>query len=371
MSAAEPDQSDALPDDDGDVPAGGPVDVVVSDDMAGLRVDRFLATALPALSRSRLQALVRDGAVSCDGRTISDAGLRVKPRQTYRVDVPEPQPAVPLGEPIALSIVYEDAHLVVVDKPAGLVVHPAAGHATGTLVNALIAHCGESLSGIGGVRRPGIVHRLDKDTTGLLVVAKSDVAHHGLSAQFQAHGTDGRLERRYQALVWGGPLRGQGAVDAALGRSRTTRTRMAVVNPELGRRAVTHFEVCERFAGSDGKPLATLLDLRLETGRTHQIRVHMAHVGHPVMGDPVYATGFRTSASRLPPPAAAALERLGRQALHAAVLGFEHPVTGKPMEFESPLPPDMAELLAALRPAPRKISRSRAGKPTDSGRRHR
>jgi 23S rRNA pseudouridine1911/1915/1917 synthase len=263
--------------------------------------------------------------------------------------VPEPEPATPLPEAIPLVVVSEDEHIIVVDKPAGLVVHPAAGHESGTLVNALIAHCRDSLSGIGGVKRPGIVHRLDKDTSGLLVVAKTDQAHQALSEQFQAHGADGRMERRYLALVWGHPLRQRGVIDAPLARSRTSRTKIAVTHGIAGRNAVTHFEVLERFVDSDGKPLASLLQLTLETGRTHQIRVHMAHSGHPVMGDPVYATGFRTSASRLAPRSRATLQRLDRQALHAAFLRIEHPVTGKPAAFESPLPPDIANLLENLR----------------------
>ena len=329
--------------------SGETIELPVPLEKAGHRLDRWLSEAVPQLSRSRLQALVRTGAVDCDGATISDPGRRVKQGESYRVQVPPPEPATPLPQAMPLSIAYEDAHIIVVDKPAGLVVHPAAGHETGTLVNALIAHCGDSLSGIGGVKRPGIVHRLDKDTSGLLVVAKTDLAHQGLSEQFQSHGADGRLERRYLALVWGEPLRQRGTIDVPLGRSRASRTKIAVVRGEEGRHAVTHFEVLERFVGGDGKPVASLLALTLETGRTHQIRVHMAHAGHPVMGDPVYATGFRTSASRLGKGAAEALARLDRQALHAAFLGLEHPATGERLAFESPLPADIASLLDGLR----------------------
>ena len=325
------------------------IDLVVEAQMAGARLDRVLADLVPELSRSRLQALIRAGAVTCAGETIGDPGRRVKSGERYRIAVPEPEPAIPVPEAIPLAIVAEDEHIVVVDKPAGLVVHPAAGHESGTLVNALIAHCGESLSGIGGVRRPGIVHRLDKDTSGLLVVAKTDRAHQALSEQFQAHGVDGRMERRYLALVWGQPLRQRGTIDVPLGRSRASRTKITITHGDDGRRAVTHFEVLERFVGADGKPLASLVQLVLETGRTHQIRVHMAHAGHPVMGDPVYATGFRTSASRLGPESRAALEQLDRQALHAAFLQVEHPATERPMAFESPLPPDIATLLEKLR----------------------
>jgi 23S rRNA pseudouridine1911/1915/1917 synthase len=229
-----------------------------------------------------------------------------------------------------------------------LVVHPAAGHQTGTLVNALIAHCGDSLSGIGGVKRPGIVHRLDKDTSGLLVVAKNDRTHQHLSEQFAAHGTDGRLERRYAAFVWGRPLHRKGTVDAALARSMSDRKKFAVTRSEQARHAVSHYEVLESFGPDSTKPLASLVHVTLETGRTHQIRVHMAHLGHPVMGDPVYGRGFSASTRKLTDAARTAVEALHRQALHAAVLGFVHPRTGKPKRYESPLPPDMAALQAAL-----------------------
>ena len=244
-------------------------------------------------------------------------------------------------------MVFEDEHLIVIDKPAGLVVHPAPGHASGTLVNALIAHCGTSLSGIGGVKRPGIVHRLDKDTSGLLVVAKNDSAHHGLSRLFADHGRTLPLTRRYLAFVWGKPDRLFGTIDASVGRHQTDRLRMAVVPPERGRSAVTHWRLRESFAPG-AAPAASLVACELETGRTHQIRVHMAHIGHPVMGDPLYARGFRSKASRLDAASQASLQVLGRQALHAAVLGFEHPVTGEALEFESDLPDDLAALASAL-----------------------
>jgi 23S rRNA pseudouridine1911/1915/1917 synthase len=226
-----------------------------------------------------------------------------------------------------------------------LVVHPAAGHATGTLVNALIAHCGDSLSGIGGVKRPGIVHRLDKDTTGLMVVAKTDRAHRSLSKQFE-NKLEGPLERGYLAIVWGAPDRPRGTIDAPLDRHRFARDKRAV--REGGRAAVTHWELVETYPGSDGKPVASLLACTLETGRTHQIRVHLAHIGHPILGDETYGTGFKTKASRLPPAARDALARLGRQALHAERLAFEHPETGELMAFESPLPADLAALRTAL-----------------------
>lgn len=318
---------------------------------AGTRLDRFLAGRLDGLSRARVQALIRQGEVVNAKGAIHDPGAKVKAGEMYRVTVPPPEPAGPTGETLPLSIVYEDKHLIVIDKPAGLVVHPAAGHAQGTLVNALIAHCGNELSGIGGVRRPGIVHRLDKDTSGLLVVAKTDAAHQGLAEQFASHGADGRLVRTYEAFVWGTPVRRSGAIDANLGRSPTNRTRMAVVRGEHGRHAVTHFEIAESFTGPDGKPLASRLRLALETGRTHQIRVHLAHIGHPVMGDTTYGSGFKSSVRRLPENAAKALENLGRQALHAMELGFEHPITRRALMFTSPRPADVEQLYAALKPA--------------------
>ena len=254
----------------------------------------------------------------------------------------------PQPERMPLSVVYEDADLIVIDKPAGLVVHPGAGRRAGTLVNALIAHCGDSLSGIGGVRRPGIVHRLDQDTSGLLVVAKTDRAHQGLAAQFAAHGTDGKLERSYLGICWGAPTPRQGRIAARVGRSTTNRTKMAVVSGSAGRNAVTHYQVERSFPDAGPEAIASLVRLRLETGRTHQIRVHLAHIGHPLLGDPLYGAGFKSRARRLADGAQAALERFDRQALHAAELGFEHPVTGRPLHFESPLPADMAALLKAL-----------------------
>ena len=320
--------------------------LVASEGEAGERLDRFLAQRLPDLSRSRLQALIRAGEVSLDGSPIKHPGHRVKPGNLYMLRVPAAAAAVPAAQAMPLAIVYEDQHLIVVDKAKGMAVHPAPGHASGTLVNALIAHCGASLSGIGGIKRPGIVHRLDKDTTGLLVVAKTDRAHTDLAAQFAAHGADGRLERRYVALVWGGMARRQGSIDAPLGRSSANRARMAVV--KTGRAAITHYQVRATFAAQQNQPIASLLELALKTGRTHQIRVHLAHIGHPLLGDTAYGAGFKASARNLPAAAQQALAALGRQALHAGELAFVHPVTKERLHFKSPLPTDMAELLAAL-----------------------
>jgi 23S rRNA pseudouridine1911/1915/1917 synthase len=315
---------------------------------AGQRVDRFLASRMQGLSRSRIQALIRSGHVSDARGTIEDPGARVKPGEVLTIDVPPPEPARPVAQELQLAVVYEDAHLLVIDKPAGLVVHPAAGRASGTLVNALLAHCGDSLSGIGGVKRPGIVHRLDKDTSGLLVVAKTDPAHQGLAEQFASHGADGRLERSYLALVWGVFDRPSGTIEAPLGRSRKNRTKMAVVPGAGGRRAVTHYEVLETIVGANKGPAVSVVRAGLQTGRTHQIRVHMAHVGHPLLGDTSYGAGFTTNVRRLSDRAQAALKSLGRQALHAAVLGFEHPTTGKRLRFESAWPRALRDLLEAL-----------------------
>jgi 23S rRNA pseudouridine1911/1915/1917 synthase len=322
--------------------------VEVMPEHAGTRLDKFLSERVTELSRARLQALIRAGSVTdATGATLSDGAQRVKPGEVFRVMVPEPEPAAPAPEPIALSVVHEDRELIVIDKPAHLVVHPAAGHSSGTLVNALIHHCGASLSGIGGVKRPGIVHRLDKGTSGLLVVAKSDAAHKGLAEQFAAHGADGRLERAYLALVWGKPPRPRGKIEAPLSRSRANRTKIAVAKGNGGRHAVTHYEVVKTFRVGDGATVS-LVRLRLETGRTHQIRVHLAHLGHPVLGDPVYGSGFKAKAMALPEPARALLRKLGRQALHAAELGFEHPVTKRRLRFTSPLPADIDALVDAI-----------------------
>jgi 23S rRNA pseudouridine1911/1915/1917 synthase len=326
--------------------------VTVAGDEASPRLDRVLAVRRPELSRSRLKALILAGQVTLESATIKSAPVRdpayhVTAGDTITIDVPEAVAAEPAGENIALDIVYEDDDIIVIDKPRGLVVHPAAGHETGTLVNALIAHCGASLSGIGGVRRPGIVHRLDKDTTGLMVVAKNDPAHQSLSAQFADHGRTGSMRRGYMAFAWDVPNRQRGTIDAPIDRHPHAREKMAV--RDGGREAVTHWEVQESFAGRDGKPVAALLACQLETGRTHQIRVHLAHIGHPLMGDSVYGQHFKTKASHLGPRSQAALAALDRQALHAYLLALEHPRTGAILEWISDLPPDLALLGNALR----------------------
>jgi 23S rRNA pseudouridine1911/1915/1917 synthase len=329
--------------------------VIVAENEAGERLDRVLARHVAELSRSRLKALIENGAVTLDQRTIRDPSHRVNSGLAIVVDVPPPEPAKPAAEPIPLKVVYEDADIIVIDKPRNLVVHPAAGHWTGTLVNALIAHCGDSLSGIGGERRPGIVHRLDKDTTGLMVVAKNDRAHRALAKQFADHGrSDEAFKRGYLAFVWGVPERPQGTIDKPIDRNPKARDRMAV--REGGREAVTHWQVLELYQGQpeSGRarkspaPVASLLACQLETGRTHQIRVHLASIGHPLLGDHAYGAGFRTKAALLPPKAQGALATLGRQALHAHILSVRQPLTGDILSFRSELPSDLARLRSAL-----------------------
>ena len=321
--------------------------MTIAEAETGERLDRVLATRVAELSRSRLKALILAGDVAIGERTIRDPGHRVNAGDAVAIVIPAPEPAAPQAEAIPLNVVYEDAEIVVIDKPRGLVVHPAAGNWTGTLVNALIAHCGESLSGIGGVARPGIVHRLDKDTTGLMVVAKTDRAHRSLSSQFADHGRSGPLKRGYLAFVWGAPERPKGMIEAPIARHPRARDKMAV--RAGGREAVTHWEVLERYpSGGGDAPVASLLACRLETGRTHQIRVHLAHIGHPLLGDHAYGSGFKTKAGQLAPEARTALEALGRQALHAYLLGIEHPLTGESLEFRSELPGDLVRLRRSL-----------------------
>jgi len=326
---------------------------------AGQRLDRALAVLMRDLSRSRLKALIVAGRVAISGRTILDPSHRVNVGDEIAVAVPAPAPAEPGPENIPLTIVYEDDDIVIIDKPRGLVVHPAAGNWTGTLVNALVAHCGATLSGIGGVRRPGIVHRLDKDTTGLMVVAKNDRAHRALAAQFADHGRTGPLQRGYLAFVWGVPDRPKGVIDKPINRHPQARERMAI--RASGRDAVTLWEVLESYpttsgrhgagltgAKRDGAGIASLLDCRLKTGRTHQIRVHLAAMGHPLLGDDTYGPGFKTKSALLFDAAQEALGGLSGQALHAYLLAMKHPTSGEEMVFRSALPPDLAELRKRL-----------------------
>ena len=324
----------------------GPQVFDVDAENAGERLDRFLGQAAAArrvaLSRTRLKALIEAGEVRIDESVARDPSTRLRAGARVAFEAPQAEESTVVGEDIQLAVVFEDEHLIVIDKPAGLVVHPAPGHAAGTLVNALIRHCGASLSGIGGVKRPGIVHRLDKDTSGLLVVAKTDAAHRGLADLFADHGRTGSLKREYLALVWGGFDINAGKVTGAIGRDTRHREKMAVVSEERGRHATTHCRLKENLGP------ASLIACQLETGRTHQIRVHMASIGHPLLGDSVYGSGFKTKAALLGDRAVAALAALGRQALHASVLGFEHPATGETLRFESPPPKDFARLLKAL-----------------------
>jgi 23S rRNA pseudouridine1911/1915/1917 synthase len=304
-------------------------------DDAGQRLDKFLASRLPELSRARHQELIGAGEVTRDDAVITEASHRVKPGQSYAVHVPAPRPATPESEDRPLDILFEDEHLLVLDKPAGLVVHPAPGHPRGTLVNALLAHCAGSLSGIGGVERPGIVHRLDKDVSGLLVVAKHDRAHIGLAAQFSVH----RIDRAYEAIAWGVPARASDSVDRPIGRHPKDRKRMAVV--ETGKRALTHYRVLEAFGD-----VATRLEVALATGRTHQIRVHLGALGLGIIGDPVYRPRRRPQAE---PPLRHFLAGFGRIALHARRLGFEHPITGLRQSFERAAPASFNLLCEHLR----------------------
>jgi 23S rRNA pseudouridine1911/1915/1917 synthase len=327
--------------------SGQRLEVTVAGDEGSVRLDRVLAVRRPELSRSRLKALILAGSVSMGSAPVRDPAYHVAAGDTITIDVPEAVAAEPAGEDIALDIVYEDDDIIVIDKPRGLVVHPAAGHETGTLVNALIAHCGASLSGIGGVKRPGIVHRLDKDTTGLMVAAKNDRAHKSLTEQFADHGRTGAMRRGYMAFIWGVPSRQRGTVDAPIDRHPYAREKMAV--RDSGREAITHWEIQEPYNGRDGKPVAALLACQLETGRTHQIRVHLAHIGHPLLGDSVYGPHFKTKASHLGLESQAALAALGRQALHAYLLALEHPRTGAFFEWISDLPDDLERLRNSLR----------------------
>lgn len=332
----EPDPSASPPDTK--TPVYGILDVSATAEDRGERLDRFLAARLKGMSRSRIKTLIENGAVTCDGTVIRTASLPVRSDATYRIDIPPALPATPLGQAIPFDILYEDADLIVLDKPAGLVVHPAPGNPDGTLVNALIAHCGDSLAGIGGERRPGIVHRLDKDTSGVMVAAKTEFAHRALSAAFAARD----LDREYKALCWGAPHPAAGSVEGAIGRDPRDRKRMAVV-ARGGKPALTHYRTERRFGLG-----ATLLACRLATGRTHQIRVHLASIGHPLVGDPVYLRRRPAAAAHIPEPVRSKLLDFPRQALHAASLGFAHPRTGAALSFATPLPADFAGLVAGL-----------------------
>ena len=309
------------------------IEATIAQAQDGMRLDRALADLLPDLSRERLKALINDGHVRSTGQPIKiGTTIKVATGQSFAITLPAPVALDNVAQDIPLNIVHEDADLIVVDKPAGLVVHPAAGNLDGTLVNALLHHCQGQLSGIGGVARPGIVHSIDKDTSGLLVVAKSDKAHDGLARQFKDHS----IKRIYAAIVYGHPQPATGTVDAWLGRSDADRKKMAVHREGRGKHAVTHYRTVERLRD------AAMVECRLETGRTHQVRVHMHHIGHPLIGDPVYGRerkGFKSI-----------LETLGfkRQALHAKSLGFIHPVTDERLMFQSALPADMQELLSLL-----------------------
>ncbi|MEM9331788.1 MAG: RluA family pseudouridine synthase [Pseudomonadota bacterium] len=332
---------------------GSKGEVFIADESAiGQRLDAFVAAQMPPhVSRSRIKDIVKQGGVHVNGTVCDSPNYRLKDADSVSMIVPEPEEAAPEPENIKLDIYHEDDHLLVLNKPAGMVVHPAIGHWSGTLVNALLYHCGESLSGIGGVRRPGIVHRLDKDTSGLLVVAKDEIAHAGLTAQFMDHGKTGSLERAYYALVWGRPEPTTGTISAPLARSSVNRKKRAVVketHPDA-KEAITHYKVAKTFTqGEDNTPITSLVECRLETGRTHQIRVHLSHVGHPLIGDQEYGKHFQTKVNTLNDKTSREVGKFKRQALHAYILGFDHPVTAEKLKFEAPLPEDFDHLLAAF-----------------------
>ena len=323
-------------------PDGAPLCFVLDVEATAGRLDKVLGQFLPDISRMRFKTLIEQGHVTLDGITITDPAKRVKGGSAIGLVLPPPIAAEPIAQAMPLNVVFEDEHLIIIDKPAGMVVHPAPGNPDRTLVNALLAHCGDSLAGIGGVLRPGIVHRIDKETSGLIVAAKTDRAHVGLSALFAAHDID----RGYRALVWGAPMGKGGTIEGAIGRSTSDRKKMAMV--ASGRAATTHWELEQRF-GPALRPWAALLACQLETGRTHQIRVHLASLGHGLIGDPVY--GRRPSLAQVPAQAKEAILRPRRQMLHAGLLGFIHPLTRKRLRFESPLPADFASVIETLRKA--------------------
>jgi 23S rRNA pseudouridine1911/1915/1917 synthase len=323
---------------------GDEVEVIVDAETAGGRLDATLAKVHTVLSRNRIKDLILAGAVTINGKTVSEPKYRLTAGETIILLAPPPEDADPEPQDIPLDILYEDDQLIVINKPVGMVVHPAPGSPDKTLVNALLFHCGDSLQGIGGVKRPGIVHRLDRDTSGVMVAAKTEKAHKRLSAQFADHGRTGPLHRAYIAYVWGTTETAKGTVDAPLGRDQNNRLKQSVRKD--GREAITHYYVEARY-GDEGWDI-TRVQCHLETGRTHQIRVHMAHIGHPLVADAVYASGYATKIKRLPEDVAEPIRALGRQALHAAELGFEHPVTGEEMLFEADLPEDLQALQESL-----------------------
>ncbi|MBV1832797.1 RluA family pseudouridine synthase [Novacetimonas pomaceti] len=316
-----------------------PEPVIATDRDAGQRTDRFMADAIGTLSRSRIKSLMEGGHLLCDGLVLREPAEPVRAGMRYELRVPAAAPATPQGQDIALDILFEDSDLIVIDKPAGLVVHPAPGNEDGTLVNALLGHCGDSLTGIGGERRPGIVHRLDKDTSGVMVAAKTELAHQALSEAF----ANRDIERAYQAICWGILSPATGSFDGAIGRDRRDRKRMAVISNGGGKHALTHYRTLRTFHGG-----LSHVECRLATGRTHQIRVHFAHAGHALVGDPTYLRRIPAAARGLPADARHAALDFARQALHAQRLGFVHPRTGERLLFETPLPPDFQDLLAAI-----------------------
>ncbi|MEM7463875.1 MAG: RluA family pseudouridine synthase [Pseudomonadota bacterium] len=335
------------------------IEIEVSDLGGSERLDAWLARQLPDhMSRTRIKSMIIDGHVKLNGNICEKPRQGLADGDIVSLELPEIEDPEPKAENIPLNILHEDQHLIVINKPAGMVVHPAPGHWSGTLVNGLIHHCGDSLQGIGGVRRPGIVHRLDRNTSGVMVVAKTQQAHAGLAAQFADHGRTGPLTRTYQSIVWGSPPRPSGKIDAPLGRAPNNRLKRAVVSPEApdAREAITHYRVIDKFGTQNGsskvgQAVSSLVECRLETGRTHQIRVHLAHIGNPLIGDQEYGRHFATKTNILPESARKEVEKFPRQALHAASLGFKHPATDETLKFDAPLPDDMEALKTALKQA--------------------
>ena len=323
----------------------------VKKESSEIRLDQFLKQNISDLSRTRIKKLIVDGFLKLNNKIIIDPSYTVKENDIFILKIPDAVEAKPVGEKIDLEIIYEDSDLIVVNKQKGLVVHPAPGNPNKTLVNALINHCGNSLSGIGGEKRPGIIHRLDKDTSGLLVVAKNDRSHNGLASQFKNHGKDGKLIRAYKAIVWGIPTFSSGKISTFIGRSDRNRKKMMVFNDEKykSKEAITYWKVLEKNDENN----ITLIECNLETGRTHQIRVHLDHISHPVLGDPLYGHGYKTRVNKLKSTIKILVEKHGNtQALHAYKLGFEHPITNKNLIFETDPPETMKKIIESFNKKP-------------------
>ena len=332
------------------IPQKNLISLIADVDDEGKRIDKFIADNTPSISRTRISNLILTGNITCNKKIILSKTYKIKENDVLSINLPEPTNPNPQPENIPLNIVFEDSDIIVIDKPAGLVVHPGSGNHSGTLVNALISYCGDSLSGIGGVKRPGIVHRLDKDTSGIMVVAKNDIAHNHLSKQFADHGRNGLLKRSYLAFVWGIPEKTSNTIDIAIQRHKIDRTKMAIVktNNPKGTFAITSYKIVEKYLNKKNDPIASLIRCKLYTGRTHQIRVHMAYIGTPVINDVKYGNGFKTKMNKLPESCQIIIQHAHRQALHAELLEFEHPTTNNLMSFSSKLPLELKNIKNGL-----------------------